>query len=98
MITVPMFMQGEPVFYVGEKFREKLHGKKGWIHAPVVGSTSTFIVEFPDTRNGKDMNDSDDYVMPARVLSKWRPSPAEVKKQEGPEVAPRRRRNDPEEQ
>lgn len=93
-----LFMQGDPVFYVGEKFKERLHGKKGWIHAAVNNQPGVWVCEFPDTRNGKDPNDSDDYILTTRVLSKWRPSPAEVKKQEGPEIQPRRRKKDPEEE
>ncbi len=92
MNHAPIYMPGDPVFYVGEKYKERLNGKKGWIHAPVIGNPNAFIVEFPDTRDAKDPDDTDDYIMPVRVLSKWRP-PREDKheKHSGPEIQPRRR-------
>jgi hypothetical protein len=91
-----IYMMGDSVSYTGEKFKGRLNGKKGWIHAPVNGSPGMWVVEFPDTRDPKDRSDSDDYIMGEKVLAKWKTSPAE-KKQEGPEIAPRRRRKDPEE-
>src|SRR5271154_5139559 len=94
-----LFMIGDVVYYTGSKFRERLNGKKGWLHARVVGSTSTWIVEFPDTKNGKDREDSDDYIMSTKVLTKQHHvAPAAEKKHEGPEVQPRRRKRDPEEE
>jgi hypothetical protein len=87
MSNVPFFMPGDPVSYVGEKYKERLHGKKGWIHWYVNGNPNAFVVEFPDTRNPKDPDDVDDYIMPARVLAPWRPS----EKDKGPEIQPRRR-------
>lgn len=92
-----IFMIGDPISYIGEKFKGRLSGKKGWIHAPVANSTGMWVTEFPDTRDPKDRSDSDDYIMGERVLSKWKTSPAELKKQQGPEIAPRRHRKDPEE-
>lgn len=93
-----IFMQGDAVSYTGEKYKAKLGGKKGWIHAPVTNQPGVFVVEFPDTRNNKDQNDTDDYVMSDRFLKEWRPSAAEVKKMEGPEVQPRRRHKTAEEE
>lgn len=91
---MPLYLPGDAVFYTGEKYKDRLNGKKGWIHAPVIGSDTTFVVEFPDTRNAKDQKDTDDYLMSSSVLSRWRPSPAEVKKEEGPEIQPRRKKRD----
>lgn len=101
MITTSLlFLPGDKVFYVGEKFKGRLDGKTGWIHAAVVGNPNAFVVEFPDTKDGKDQKDSDDYVMPARVLTRARPvvEKEKEKKHDGPEVHPRRRRRDPEEE
>lgn len=92
MVSAPIFMPGDAVSYVGEKHKDRLHGKKGWIHWFVNGNPNTFVVEFPDTRNPKDQNDTDDYVMPASSLAPWRPSEKD-KKHEGPEIQPRRRRH-----
>lgn len=86
-----MFMIGDAVFYTGEKYKGKLNGKKGWIHAPVINQPGCWITEFPGTRDTKDQNDTDDYVISQRFLTHWRPSEKELKKQEGPEVQPRRR-------
>lgn len=90
MNYAPIFMPGDTVSYVGEKYKDKLNGKKGWIHAPVQGNPMAFVVEFPDTRDPKDPEDTDDYVMPARVLTRWR-APKEDKHHAGPEIQPRRR-------
>jgi hypothetical protein len=98
MFVAPLYLPGDPVFYVGEKYKDRLNGKKGWIHAPVVGNSNAWVVEFPDTRNSKDQKDTDDYIMSGDVLSKWRPSPAELKKMEGPEIQPRRHRGNPEDE
>jgi hypothetical protein len=94
-----IYMIGDVVYYTGTKFRDRLNGKKGWLHARVVGSSTAWVVEFPDTRNNKDKTDSDDYVMSTRVLThQHHAAPAAEKKQEGPEVQPRRRKRDPEEE
>lgn len=100
-MNTPHFLPGDKVYYNGERFKDRLNGKMGWIHAPVVNNPEAFVVEFPDTRNPKDPNDTDDYIMPVRVLTVKRPPAAEKekeKKQEGPEVQPRRRRRDAEEE
>lgn len=91
------FMIGDAVFYIGSKFKDRLAGKKGWIHAPVHNQNDTWVCEFPDTRASKDQKDTDDYVMSASVLSLWRPSPAELKKAEGPDIQPRRSRKNEDE-
>lgn len=100
-----LFMLGDSVYYTGSKFRDRLNGKKGWLHAWVENQPGTAIVEFPDTKNGKDRTDSNDYVMSIRVLTKHHIAPAVAekteksdKKQEGPEVHPRRRKREPEEE
>jgi hypothetical protein len=94
-----LFMIGDKVSYVGQKFRDRLHGKAGWIHAKVENQDGHFVVEFPDTANRKENpNDTDDYVMSVKVLARFRVSPAEAKKQEGPEVSPRRKRKEQEEE
>jgi hypothetical protein len=95
------FMVGDVVYYTGTKFRDRLNGKKGWLHAPVENEPGVWVCEFPDTKNGKDRTDSDDYVMSTRVLTKHHTTVAvekSEKKQEGPEVQPRRRKRDPEEE
>lgn len=91
------FMIGDKVFYSGDKYKDRLAGKAGWIHAPVSNQPGTWVVEFPDTRNGKDQKDSDDYVMSSQVLTRWKPSPAELKKSEGPDIQPRRSRKNEDE-
>lgn len=85
-----LIMHGDAVFYTGQKFKDRLHGKRGWIHSSVLNQEGVYVVEFPDTRNPKDQEDTDDYVMSAQVLTKRNPAPD--KKAEGPEVQPRRRR------
>jgi len=96
-----LFMIGDKIFYVGSKYKDRLAGKPGWLHAPVINQPGVWVVEFPDTKNSKDPNDTDDYIMSVQVLSKARPE-REVKekdkKPEGPEIQPRRRRRDPEEE
>lgn len=102
MITSrPLFLPGDKVFYTGEKFKDRLNGKIGWIHAPVLNNPEAFVVEFPDTRNTKDPEDTDDYVMHFSKLTTRRPPQSEKekdKKQEGPEIQPRRRARRPEEE
>jgi hypothetical protein len=94
-----IFMVGDKVFYTGLKFKDRLNGKPGWLHAPVVNQPGSWVVEFPDTKANKDREDSDDYIMSVRVLTKQHHvAPAEHKKQEGPEVQPRRRKRDPDEE
>jgi hypothetical protein len=93
-----IFRIGDKISYTGSRYKDKLGGKAGWIHAPVINQPGTWVVEFPDTRNNKDQNDTDDYVMPEKHLTKWHPSAAELKKIEGPEIQPRRRKKDPEEE
>lgn len=84
--------QGDKVFYVGSKYHDRLKGKVGWLHASVQDNPHAWIVEFPDTRNPKDHNDTDDFIMPATSLTKIRPAHVPAEKKEGPEVAPRRKR------
>lgn len=88
----PIFMQGDKVFYTGQKHKMDLSSKEGkpyigWIHAAVGGSPDTFVVWFPDTKH------EDSYIMGAKVLSKYRPAKTE-KQQEGPEIQPRRRKKE----
>lgn len=68
----PIFMQGDCVYYTGEKFREELTSKegkpfRGWIHASVQNEPGAFVVWFPDTK------EQDSYILSARNLSKARP-------------------------
>lgn len=96
MITFPpLYLPGDKVYYTGDKYKEKLHGKPGWVHAQVKDNPYAFIVEFPETRNNKDPQDTDDYIMPYTVIDRHRPHGAEKeakeKKHEGPEIQPRRR-------
>lgn len=95
--SIPHFMPGDRVYYTGKKFQDRLGGKPGWIHAPVNNNLDAFVVEFPDTRNTKDPTDTDDYVMHYTHLTDRRPPTAE-KKQDGPEVQPRRRAKRPDEE
>jgi hypothetical protein len=101
--AAPLYLPGDKVYYTGEKFKDRLHGKPGWICWQVNGNPNAFIVEFPDTRNVKDQADTDDYIMSVNVLTTRKPHVAEKdhkdnKKQEGPEIQPRRRRGKPEEE
>jgi hypothetical protein len=94
-----LFMIGDKVFYTGQKYRDRLSGKPGWLHARVENEPGVWVVEFIDTRNNKDKQDSDDYIMSMRVLTKQHHAiPAAEKKHEGPEIQPRRRKRDPEEE
>jgi hypothetical protein len=95
-----IFMVGDKVFYTGSKYADRLNGKPGWLHAPVIDQPGSWVVEFPETRSSKDRTDSDDYIMSVRVLTKQHHAApaAEHKKQEGPEVQPRRRKRDPDEE
>jgi hypothetical protein len=90
-----ILMEGDRVFYTGERFKEKLHGKPGWLHASVTNQPGVWVVEFPGTRNSKDQKDTDDYVMSSKWLTKKNIAPD--KKKDGPEIQPRRsRRSDDE--
>lgn len=97
MITSPpLYLPGDKVYYTGDKFKDRLNGKPGWIHWHT-SDPNVFVVEFPDTRNVKDPHDSDDYVMPVKVLTRQRPHVPEKdtkEKKDGPEIQPRRRRRD----
>jgi len=91
MSNIPIFMQGDAVYYTGEKFKSELtkDGKpmRGWIHAPVDGEPGVFVVEFPEAKDG-------DYIIPSRLLSRARPPKGE--KHEGPEIRPRRQKKEAE--
>jgi len=80
-----IFQIGDPVYYCGQNERLKMSlsskdGKpfKGWIHAPVVNVTGSWVVEYPDRK---------DY--PSYVLSEQDLSKAHTPK-DGPEIQPRR--------
>ena len=94
-----IYMQGDKIYYCGSRFRDRLGSKPGWLHAPVLNQPGTWIVEFPGSRKEKDHSDSDDYVLSEQVFSHWRKEMDKEteKKQEGPEVQPRRRRTSEEE-
>lgn len=78
------FMEGDKVFYNGDRFKHELtrEGKPvaGWIHATVKNEEDVYVVEFTEVKNG-------DYIMPARVLSK---APVQSDKVDGPEIQHRR--------
>jgi hypothetical protein len=80
------FMQGQKVFYVGQKHRQTLtrEGKPlvGWIHAAVEGAEGTYVVFYPETKH------QDSYILSQDDLSEYRP--AAGKREDGPEIAPRR--------
>lgn len=80
-----IFMMGDKVFYHGERHKQELAGKIGWIHCQVHNQKNVFVVEFPESK------DHDSYILSGELLSKYRP-PKE--KQVGPdvEIAPRRRK------
>jgi hypothetical protein len=89
---IPMFNQGDPVYYTGEKHKQALSSKdgkpfKGWIHAPVQNEPGAFVVWFPDTK------EQDSYVLSAQNLTRAKP-PKVDKVQEGPlvEHVPSRRK------
>lgn len=89
----PLFMPGDPVYYIGEKHKAALTSKegkpfRGWIHAPVQNEPGAFVVWFPDTK------EQDSYVMAASNLSKARPPKTENAKHVGPVVehVPNRRK------
>lgn len=89
----PIYMPGDAVYYIGEKFKQELAGKegkpyKGWIHAPVQNQRDTFVVWFPDTK------EQDSYVIHASLLTKARP--AKTEKHSGPVVEhmPNRRKRE----
>lgn len=80
----PIYMPGDAVYYVGEKFNQKLTNKegkplKGYIHASVTNQDGAWVVWFPDTK------ESDSFIMSAANLSKARPPKVE-RAHEGPIV------------
>ena len=84
----PIFMPGEAVYYIGEKFKQELTTKegkphKGWIHAPVQNQPDVFVVEFPDLKEP-------DFLLHKSLLSKARPPKG--KEHDGPEILPPRRK------
>jgi hypothetical protein len=93
-----LFLQGDAVYYTGNKFKQELSNKegkpfKGWIHAPVINQDGAFVVWFPDTKG------SDSYILSGQNLSKARPPKAVEKDQDGPiiEHMPSRRKRSEEE-
>ncbi|HEY5268385.1 MAG TPA: hypothetical protein VII94_04600 [Candidatus Saccharimonadales bacterium] len=87
-----ILQQGDAVFYTGDRFKMDLtkDGKplKGWIHAAVVNEPGSYVVEFPEAKNG-------DYIISVKHLNKARPPKTEH--HDGPEIAPRRSRRHTEE-
>ena len=87
MNNVLSYQQGDKVTYTGQKNRESLtrEGKPliGWIHSIVIGNPESYVVFFPETKR------QDSYVMHHSVLAK-----ARTPKTEGPDVAPRRRKQE----
>jgi len=86
-----IFMQGDAVFYVGEKLKQELSGKdgkshKGWIHARVQGEKNAYVVWFPDTK------DSDSFIIDGRNLDKVRPPKVQKGTEGGPDIMPVRKR------
>lgn len=81
-----IIMIGDKVFYCGEKYRQELGGKIGWVHATVDNQPDSFCVEYPDTK------EHDSFVQHTSVLTKWRPSKGE--KHDGPDIQPRRRKKE----
>lgn len=89
----PIYMQGDKVYYTGEKLRGELSTREGkaipgWIHASVLNEPDKFVVWFPDTK------ESDSYVMSMAVLSKWRPAKNDVQKGPIVEHMPNRRKKE----
>ena len=89
----PILNAGDAVYYTGNKFKQELFTKegkpmKGWIHCRVAGMPRTFVVEFPEAKDG-------DYVLSLDVLTVRVPA---KEKQAGPEIQPRRKRGNPDEE
>lgn len=84
--------QGDAVFCTGERFKADLtkDGKplKGWIHAAVLNEPGSYVVEFPEAKDG-------DYIISTKHLNKARPPKTE--RHDGPEIQPRRGRRPTEE-
>jgi hypothetical protein len=81
-----IFMIGDPVFYVGERHRQELNGRRGWIHAQVINQPNSYVVWFPETK------EDDSYILSGRLLTRVRPAPD--KKHDGPEIMPRRKKKE----
>ena len=80
------FAIGDKCFYNGDRHRNELGGKTGWIHSLVHNQPGTFVVEFSETKH------CDSYVIHESLLTKWRP--AKDKRTDGPEVQARRHKAD----
>jgi hypothetical protein len=89
-----MYLQGDLVNYVGERFRGDLGGKPGEVCAPVGNQEDTYVVAFG----------SDDYVVSGKLLTPFQghirsaeDKQTEKKEKRGPKVEARRGRNNQEE-
>lgn len=80
------FALGDKVFYCGERHRNELGGKTGWVHGRVAGQPNTFIIEFSESKH------CDSYVLSGELLTKWRP--AKDKRTDGPEIQARRQKTE----
>jgi hypothetical protein len=87
-----MFLQGDKVNYIGQKFSSDLGGKMGEVCAPVTNQQGVYVVSFGDG----------DYVLNAGVLAPFqghlragtdenKQSDKKEKKSKGPQVEHRRR-------
>lgn len=92
MSNQKMFMEGDKVFYTGEKHRQELtrDGKPmtGWVHHIVHGSPGSYVIWFPETKQ------DDSYIMSHHVLTKARPAPDKKQQNDGPEIMPRRKKKE----
>lgn len=85
-----IFQEGDKCYYTGQKHYQELtrDGKPlvGWIHAVVDRQENTYIVFYPETKH------QDSFVLHASLLTAYRPS--QGKRDDGPIIAPRRKKKD----
>ena len=82
--NIASYMPGDRVQYTGERHRQELGSKVGWVHASVEGSTGSYVVFFPDTK------EQDSYILHESILREYHSN----ERVNGPEIAPRRRKKE----
>ena len=74
------YNQDDKVSYVGNKRAKELHGKMGWVIAPMKNEPGVYVVEF----------EGESYIMPSTSLA---PFKAVLTKESGPEIRQIRKRS-----
>lgn len=81
------FQQEDKVSYVGEKFKNALNGKEGYVVCRVQGEDNAYVVHFPEMKA-----EDQDYVLHAASLVNYRPSKVDNRQEKQHDVKVEQRR------